>query len=92
MAIYSAYNDDGITIMIHSASPEDATRRAEKIVNDIGLEIDLDFFEDEIGDSYLDNEKTVEQWLAEKNIDFSDETLLVIDGNQVQIYEIEGTK
>ena len=92
MAIYSAYNDDGMTIMIHSASPEDATRRAEKIVNDIGLEIDLDFFEDDITDSYVDDDKTVEQWLAEKNIDFSDETLLIIDGNDVRIYEIEFTK
>ena len=92
MAIYSAYNDDNVTIMIHSESPEDAAQKAEKMVNDIGLEIDLDFFEDDITDSYVDDEKTVEQWLAEKNIEFSENQMLVIDGDDVRIYEIEFTK
>ena len=92
MAIYSAYNDDGITIMIHSDSPEEAAQKAEKIVNDTGIEMDLDFFEDDITDSYVDDDKTVEQWLTEKNIEFSQDLMLVIDGDDVRIYEIEITK
>jgi hypothetical protein len=92
MAIYSAYNDDNVTIMIRSASPQQAAQKAEKVVNDIGLEMDLDFFLDDITDSYVDDEKTVEQWLEEKNINFSSDRMLIIDGDDVQVYEIEFTQ
>ena len=92
MAIYSAYNDDNVTIMIHSESPEKAAQKAEKIVNDIGIEMELDFFPDDIEDSYVDDDKTVEQWLKEKNVEFSDEVVLIIDGDDVRIYDIEFTR
>lgn len=88
MAIYSAYNDDNVTLMIHSKSPEDAAQKAEKIATDIGLEMELDFFLDDITDSYVDDEKTIEQWFAEKNIGFAEDQMLVIDGDDVQIYRL----
>ena len=92
MKVYSAYNDDGMTIMIHSDSPEEAAQKVEEIINDIGIEMELDFFLDDIEDSYIDDEKTVEQWLAENNIEFSEEVVLVIDGDDVRIYNIEFTE
>jgi len=92
MAIYSAYNDDGITLMIHSDSPEEAAQKAEEIVTKIGIEMELDFFLDDIEDSYVDDEKTVEQWLAEKKIDFSQDRMLIIDGDDVEVYEIKFTQ
>ena len=92
MAIYSAYNDDNVTIMIHSDSPQEAAEKAEKIITEIGLEMELDFFEDDIEDSYVDDDKTIEQWLAEKNIEFSEDLILVIDGDDVEVYEIEFTQ
>jgi|GEM_PF-3280325 hypothetical protein len=92
MAIYSAFNDDGITLMIHSESPEEAAQKAERTVTETGIEMDLDFFLDDITDSYVDDDKTVEQWLKEKNIDFSQDRMLIIDGDDVQVYEIEFTQ
>ena len=92
MAVYSAYNDDGITLMIHSESPQQAAEKTEKIIDDIGLEMDLDFFLDDITDSYVDDDQTVEQWLRENNIEFAEDRMLIIDGDNVEIYEIEFTQ
>ena len=93
MAIFSAYNDDYVTIMVRAKSPKDARKKVQDIIGSIGLEMDLDFFEDDISDSYMtDGETTVEDWLKDKGIDFNadcTDKMLIIDFVDLQIYDLK---
>lgn len=87
--VYSNFNDDYVTIMVHAKSPKDAKKKTEKIIKKTGIEgINLDtFFEDDITESEIEG-VTVEQWLEDRGVEFTENTVLVIDYNDVQVYEL----
>ena len=88
MLVYSTFNDDELTVMIHAESSKDAKEKIEKIIKETGLEIDLDgFFPDDISESEIEG-VTVEKWLENKGIEFGIEKVLVIDFEDVQVYNL----
>ena len=92
MAIFSAYNDDGITITVMASSEEEAVEKTAKKIAEIGLEIELNYFEDDINDSYVSDDETVEEWLKNHGADFNESNMLIMEYNDVEqnvnVYEL----
>ncbi len=92
MKTFSAYNDDGITITVMASSEEEAVEKTAGKVAEIGFEIDLDFFEDDISDSYVSDGETVDEWLKNHGVDFNVSNMLIMEWNDIEqnvnVYEL----
>ena len=60
---FSAFNDDGITIMVMENSEEEADKKTVYKIAEIGLEIEEPFYEDDVEDAYLSDDETVRNYL-----------------------------
>ena len=92
MKTYSAYNDDGMTIMVKADSEEQAIEKTADRIAEIGLEIELDYFEDDINDSYVTDDETVSDWLIRNGVEFTQNSMIVMEWNDVdpsvQVYKL----
>ena len=84
MKTFSAYNDDGITVIVMADSEEQAVKKTTDRIAEIGFEFDLDFFEDDINDSYVDDDETVTVWLKNHGVKFNESNMLVMEMNDVE--------
>ena len=84
MKTYSAYNDDGITIIVIADSKEQAIEKTADRIAEIGLEIELDYFEDDINDSYVTDDEIVSDWLKRNGVMFTENSMIVMDWNAVE--------
>ena len=84
MKTFSAYNDDGITVIVMADSEEQAVKKTTDRIAEIGFEFDLDFFEDDINDSYVDDDETVAVWLKNHGVKFNEINMLVMEMNDVE--------
>ena len=84
MKTYSAYNDDGMTIMVMADSEEQAIEKTADKIAEIGFEFDLDYFEDDINDSYVSDDETVSDWLAKNGVNFTENNMLIMEMNDVE--------
>ena len=84
MKTFSAYNDDGITIMVRAISEEQAIERTADRIAEIGYEFDLDFFEDDVDDAFVTDDETVSDWLKSHGVKFNESNMLVMEMNDVE--------
>ena len=84
MKTYSCYNDDGLTIMVKANSEEQAVDRTADRIAEIGFEFDLDFFEDDIDDSYVSDDETVTVWLKNHGVEFTENNMLIMEWNDIE--------
>ena len=92
MRTFSAYNDDGITIMVMADSEEKAVEKTADKITEIGLEIELDYFEDDTSDSFVSDDETVSDWLKRNGIKFNESNMLIMEWNDidqhVEVYQL----
>ena len=92
MKTFSAYNDDGITITVMADSEEQAVAKTVDKIAEIGLEIELDYFEDDINDSFVSDDETVSDWLKKNGAEFNVSNMLIMEMNdveqRVQVYQL----
>ena len=92
MRTFSAYNDDGITIMVMADSEEKAVEKTADKITEIGLEIELDYFEDDTSDSVVSDDETVSDWLKRNGIKFNESNMLIMEWNDidqhVEVYQL----
>ena len=92
MKTFSAYNDDGITVMVIADSQEQAVEKTADKIAEIGLEIELDYFEDDIDDSYVSDDETVTDWLKRNGVTFTENNMIVMEMNDidqhVEVYQL----
>ena len=84
MKTYSAYNDDGMTIMVMADSEEQAIEKTADKIAEIGFEFDLDYFEDDINDSFVSDDETVSDWLQRNGVTFTENNMLIMEMNDVE--------
>ena len=84
MKTFSAYNDDGITIMVRAISEEQAIERTADRIAEIGFEFDLDFIEDDIDDSYVSDDETVSDWLTKNGVSFNESNMIIMEMDDVE--------
>jgi len=84
MKAFSAYNDDGITVIVMASSEEEAaTRTADKIA-EIGFGFELDFFEDDLADAFITDDETVSDWLKKNRVEFTEENMIIMECNDIE--------
>ena len=92
MKTYSCYNDDGLTIMVKANSEIEADKKTVFKIAEIGLEIEEPFYEDDIEDSYVTDDETVSDWLIRNGVEFTQNSMIVMEWNDVdqsvQVYEL----
>ena len=92
MKTFSAYNDDGTTVMVMADSEEQAIEKTADKIAEIGFDFDLDYFEDDINDSFVSDDETVSDWLKRNGVTFTEDNMLVMEWNDieqnVQVYEL----
>ena len=84
MKTFSAYNDDGITIIVMADSEEQAVKKTTDRITEIGFELDPGFFEDDIDDSYVSDDETVSDWLKKNGVTFTENNMLIMEWNDVE--------
>ena len=84
MKTFSAYNDDGVTITVMANSEEQAVEKTADKIAEIGFEFDLDFFGDDLDDSFVSDDETVDDWFKKNGIEFTEENMLVMEMNDVE--------
>ena len=84
MKTFSAYNDDGTTITVMANSQEHAAEKTAGKIAEIGFEFDLDYFEDDIDDSYVSDDETVSDWLKKNGVTFTENNMLIMEWNDVE--------
>jgi hypothetical protein len=84
MKTFSAYKDDGITVMVKANNGNHAADRSADRIAEIGFEFDLDFFEDDIDDSYVSDDETVTDWLKSHGVKFNESNMLVMEWNGIE--------
>jgi hypothetical protein len=84
MKTFSAYNDDGITVIVIADSEEQAAKKTADKIAEIDLEIELDFFEDDIDDSFVSDDETVSDWLTRKGVAFTENNMLIMEWNDIE--------
>ena len=92
MKTFSAYNDDGITVMVIADSQEQAVEKTADKIAEIGFEFDLDFFEDPIDEAYVSDDETVSDWLKRNSVTFTENNMIVMEMNDidqhVEVYQL----
>ena len=92
MKTFSAYNDDGVTITVMASSEEEAVEKTVDKIAEIGLEIKLDYFEDDIEDSFVSDDETVSEWLKNHGVKFNESNMLIMESNEIEqnvnVYEL----
>ena len=92
MKAYSCYNDDGTTIIVRAHSQEHAAEKTAGKIAEIGFDFDLDFFEDDITDSFVSDDETVSDWLTRNGATFTETNMLIMEWNDieqsVQVYNL----
>jgi len=92
MKIYSAYNDDGLTVTVIAKSAKDAADKTAEAIAQIGLDIDPAFFEDDIDNAYISDDTNVSEWLASQGIELTSHNLIVTEWNAIDqsanVYEL----
>ncbi len=92
MKTFSAFNDDGITVMVMASNEEEATEKTADRIAEIGFEFDTDFFEDNIEDAYLTDDETVSDWLVSNGVKLNETNMLIMECDDieqsVQVYEL----
>ena len=92
MKTFSAYNDDGITVMVMASNKKQAVKKTVEKIAEIGFEFDLDFFEDPIDEAYVSDDETVTDWLKRNGVTFSENNMLVMEMNDVdqhvEVYQL----
>ena len=83
MKTYSVYSDDGMTIMVIADSEEQAVDKTADKIAEIGIEIDLDYFEDDLNDAYITDDETVSDWLIKNGIAFTEDSMIVMEYNDI---------
>ena len=84
MKTYSAYNDDGTTVMVMADSEEQAIEKTADKIAEIGFEFDLDYFEDDISDSFVSDDETVSDWLKKNGVTFTENDMLIMEWNDIE--------
>ena len=84
MKTYSAYNDDGITVIVVADSEEQAIEKTADKIAEIGFEFDLGFFEDDLDGSFVTDDETVSDWLKSHGVKFNESNMLVMEMNDVE--------
>ena len=89
---YSCYNDDEVTITVMASSEKEAAEKTAGRIAEMGLEIELDFFEDDIDDSFVSDDETVSDWLKRNGVTFTENNMIVMEMNDidqhVEVYQL----
>ncbi len=92
MKTFSCFNEDGITIMVMANSEEEADKKTIYKIDEIGLEIEEPFYEDDIEDAYVTDDETVSDWLMKKGVTFTENNMIVMEWNDIEqnvnVYEL----
>ena len=92
MKTYSCFNDDGITIMVMAKNVKQAVKKISEKIAEIGFEIELDYFEDDIDDSFVSDDETVSDWLKRNGVNFTENNMIIMEMNDVdqsvEIYQL----
>ena len=92
MKTYSCFNDDGITIMVMAKNVKQAVKKTSDKIAEIGFEIELDYFEDDIDDSFVSDDETVSDWLKRNGVNFTENNMIIMEMNDVdqsvEIYQL----
>ena len=92
MKVFSAYNDDGITIIVMAGSEEQAVKKTADRIAEIGFEFDLEYFEDDIDDSFVSDDETVTDWLKRNGVTFTENNMIIMEYNDVdqhvEVYQL----
>ena len=92
MKTYSCFNDDGITIMVMAKNVKQAVKKISDKIAEIGFEIELDYFEDDIDDSFVSDDETVSDWLKRNGVNFTENNMIIMEMNDVdqsvEIYQL----
>ena len=92
MKTYSCFNDDGVSVMVIAKNVKQAVKKTSEKIAEIGLEIELDYFEDDIEDSYVSDDETVSDWLKRNGVTFTENNMLIMEMNDVEqnvnVYEL----
>ena len=84
MKTFSAYNDDGMTIMVMASNKKHAVKKTADKIAEIGLEIELDYFEDDLDDAFVTDDETVSDWLMENGVKFTENEMLIMEWNDIE--------
>ena len=92
MKTFSAFNDDGITIMVIAKNEEEAIEKTADKIAEIGFEFDLEYMEDDIEDAYISDDETVSEWLKKNDVTFTENSMVVMEWNDIEqnvnVYEL----
>lgn len=83
MKTFSAYNDDGITVMVMASNEEEAASKTADKIAEIGFEFNLEYVEDDIQDAYLTDDETVHEWLTNHGVDLNETNMLIMEWNDI---------
>lgn len=84
MKTFSAYNDDGITVMVMASSEEEAATKTAQKIAEIGFEVEPDFFEDDIDDSFVSDDESVSDWLVKNGANLNKNNMIVMEWNDIE--------
>ena len=84
MKTFSAYNDDGITLLVLALNAEEAAFKTTDKIAEIGYEFDLNFFEDDIDDAFVSDDETVREWLDRHGVGLSENIMLIMECNDIE--------
>lgn len=79
---YSSYAD-GLTIMVMAKSQRDAVNRTAAKIAGLGIECDIEFLEDDVQGAYVDDDTTVERFLAINGVTLDADVMIVVDGDGI---------
>ena len=92
MKTFSAYDDDGLTVTVIAKSAKDAADRTAEAIAQLGLEIDPEFFEDDIEQASISDDMTVSEWLESQGLELTESNLIVTEWNAIEhhanVYEL----
>ena len=84
MKTFSAFNDDGITITVMADSEKQAIEKTAQKIAEIGFEVEPDFFEDDIDDSFVSDDETVSEWLVKNGANLNKNNMLIMEWNDIE--------
>ena len=84
MKTFSCFNDDGTTVMVMAQNKKQAVNKTANKIAEIGLEIELDYFEDDINEAFISESETVSDWLNNNGIKFTENSMIIMEFNDIE--------
>ena len=78
--------------MVMAKNVKQAVKKISDKIAEIGFEIELDYFEDDIDDSFVSDDETVSDWLKRNGVNFTENNMIIMEMNDVdqsvEIYQL----